>query len=236
MINEVLLMASIVVLYGAVVFIYKVFDKEGLFAWMALATVIANIEVLRVVDAFGIEQTLGNVLFASTFLATQILNENEGQKTARKAAWLGITAGLAFAVISQSWLLYEPSGSDWAGDAFDTIFSITPRIVGVSVIVYAICQHLDVWLFARIRKLTEKRYGDSGKHLWFRNNVATLITQIVNTVLYNLGAFAGIYSWHTLLSICVGSYLVFIVTSLCDTPALYLCRRLKNGNRSEFRV
>ena len=227
MINEVLLMASIVILYGAVIFIYRVFDKEGLFAWMALATVLANIEVLRVVDAFGIEQTLGNVLFASTFLATQIINENEGEKTARKAAWLGITAGVAFAIISQSWLLYQPSGSDWAGDAFRTIFSMTPRVVGVSVIVYAICQHLDVWLFAHIKKLTGKRHGDSSKRLWLRNNVATLITQIVNTILYNFGAFAGLYSWHTLISICIGSYLIFIITSLCDTPAIYLARRLK---------
>lgn len=80
MINEVLLMASIVLLYGAVVIIYRIFDKEGIFAWMALATVLANIEVLRVVEAFGIQQTLGNVLFASTFLAAQILNENEGRR------------------------------------------------------------------------------------------------------------------------------------------------------------
>lgn len=229
MINEVLLMASIVILYGAVIFIYRVFDKEGLFAWMALATVLANIEVLRVVNAFGIEQTLGNVLFASTFLATQIINENEGQKTARKAAWLGITAGVAFAIISQSWLLYQPAGSDWAGDAFYTIFSMAPRVVGVSVIVYAICQHLDVWLFAHIKKITERRHGDSSKHLWLRNNAATLITQIVNTILYNVGAFAGLYSWHTLISICIGSYLIFIITSLCDTPAIYLARRLKRS-------
>ena len=226
MINEVLLMASIVVLYGAVIFIYKVFGKEGLFAWMALATVLANIEVLRVVDAFGIEQTLGNVLFASTFLATQIINEKEGKQAARKAAWLGIIGGVAFAVISQSWLLYQPASSDWAGEAFNTIFSVTPRIVGVSVIVYAICQHLDVWLFAKIKVLTEKRFGDGNRHLWFRNNVSTLITQIVNTILYNFGAFAGIYSWHTLLSICLGSYLIFIITSLCDTPAIYIARKM----------
>lgn len=98
--------------------------------------------------------------------------------------------------------------------------------MGASVAVYAICQHLDVWLFAKIKKLTEKRCGDSSRRLWLRNNLATLITQIVNTILYNFGAFAGIYSMHTLLSICVGSYLIFIVTSLCDTPALYLCRRI----------
>lgn len=220
------MIASIVFLYGVVILIYRAFGIEGMFAWIVLATVVVNIEVLRVVNAFGIEQTLGNVLFSSIFLASQVINENEGEEAARKAAWLGIVSGVVFVIISQSWLLYEPSGSDWAGDAFITIFSMTPRVVGASIIVYAICQHLNVWLFAKIKKRTEKRYGDSSKHLWFRNNVATLITQIINTILYNFGAFAGVYSWHTLISICIGSYLVFIVTTLCDTPALYFCRWL----------
>lgn len=225
--NEVILMASVVVFYGAVVLLYKFFGREGLFVWMAMATVLANIEVLRVVDAFGIEQTLGNVLFASTFLVTDILNEKEGEKSAKKAAWLGIIAAVGFAVISQSWMLYNPSSSDWAGEAFNTIFTITPRIVAVSVIVYAICQHLDVWLYNRIWAITTRRSGDSRRFLWIRNNGATLISQAVNTVLYNMGAFAGIYSIRTLISICIGSYIVFVVTSICDTPALYIARKIK---------
>ena len=229
MINEILLVASVVVFYGAIVLLYRFFGREGLFVWMAMATVLANIEVLRVVDAFGIEQTLGNVLFASTFLVTDILGENEGKAAARKAAWLGIIAAVGFAVISQSWLLYQPSSSDWAGDAFGVIFTNTPRIVAASVIVYAICQHLDIMLYHTIWGMTTMWKGDRKAMLWLRNNLATLITQAVNTVLYNLGAFLGIYDAKTLISICIGSYLVFIFTSLCDTPALYIARRIKNA-------
>ena len=219
-------MVSIVVLYGTVVLLYKFFGREGLFMWVAAATILANIEVLRVVEAFGIEQTLGNVLFASTFLSTQILNENESKESAQKCAWLGIAAAIAFAVISQSWLLYSPSASDWAGDAFEKIFAMTPRIVAASVIVYGICQHLDIWLYRLIWAATERRCGNSKRFLWLRNNTSTLISQAVNTILFNFGAFGGIYSGSTLLSICLGSYAVFIVTSLCDTPALYIARRI----------
>lgn len=224
--NEILLIASIVVIYGAVVLMYKYFGTAGLFCWTVIATILANIEVLRVVEAFGIEQTLGNVLFASTFLVTDILSEKEGAGMAKKAVNLGIVASLAFIVISQSWLLYEPSAGDWAGESFSVIFSNTPRVIAASLVVYAICQRLDVWLYHKWWSFTSRLCGDSRRFLWVRNNFSTLVSQAANTVLYNVAAFAGVYDTKTLISICVGGYLVFIITSLSDTPAIYLARRI----------
>lgn len=228
--NELLLATSIVVLYGTVVLLYRFFGREGLFCWMVIATILANVEVLRVIDAFGIEQTLGNVLFASTLLVTDILNEKEGKKTARKAAWLGITSAVMFVLISQSWLLYIPSDSDWAGESFETIFSIAPRVVTASVIVYAICQLLDIWLYRRIWTITTAMCGDEKRFLWVRNNASALIVQAVNTILYNFAAFYGIYSISTLINICIGCYIIFVITSICDTPALYIARRISPKN------
>ena len=225
--NEVLLIVSLIVIYGCVLLMYKFFGRAGLFCWTAMATILANIEVLRVVEAFGIEQTLGNILFASTFLVTDILSEKEGKKAANRAVMLGITASLVFVVISQSWLLYAPASSDWAGESFEVIFSNTPRIIIASLVVYAICQKLDVWLYHKWWSFTERVCGDRKRFLWVRNNFSTLLSQAVNTVLYNVAAFWGIYDTDTMISICLGGYLVFIVTSLADTPAIYLARKIK---------
>lgn len=232
MTNEILLMASIVVIYGAILVLYRFFGREGLFCWMAVATVLANIEVLRVVEAFGIEQTLGNVLFASTFLVTDILNEEEGREYATKAAWLGIIVAVAFVVISQSWFLYEPSSGDWTGEGFEIVFSMAPRIVLASIGVFCICQHFDIWLYRQIWKLTDRMTGNSRGLLWVRNNGSTLISQAINTVLYNVAAFYGVYDGSTLASICIGCYLVFIVTSIADTPAVYIARRIKRNEKN----
>ena len=54
-----------------------------------------------------------------------------------------------------------------------------------------------------------------------------MISQLMNTVLYSFGAFWGLYDIPTLISICISSYVIFIVTSLADTPAVYLARRMK---------
>lgn len=234
MINEILLMASIVILYGAVILMYKFFGTTGIICWTCIATVLANIEVLRVVEAFGVEQTLGNVLFATTFLVTDIIHENHGAEEAKKAVRLSIVASIIFVVISQSWLLYDPASTDWAGDAFETIFANTPRLVGASLAVYAICQFLDVHLYGKWWELTERKCGDRNRFLWLRNNLSTLISQAVNTVLYNVAAFAGIYDFHTLVSLCIGGYIIFVITSLCDTPVVYMCRKI--GRRDDTSV
>ena len=83
--NELILILSLVVIFGGVILAYRFFGKGGLYAFTVFATVLANIEVLILVRAFGMEQTLGNVLFASTYLITDILSENEGKKSAEKA-------------------------------------------------------------------------------------------------------------------------------------------------------
>ena len=206
---------------------YRLFGKQGLYVWTVIATISANIEVLILVDAFGLEQTLGNVLFATTFLVTDILSENHGKKEANVAVNIGIATSITFIVISQSWMLYTPSVNDFARPAIETVFSNTPRLMLASLIVYAICQKFDVWAYHKWWAFTSKRCGDSRRFLWLRNNGSTLISQFLNAVLYTIGAFWGLYDIPTLISITLSSYIIFIVTSLADTPVIYLARKLK---------
>lgn len=224
--NELLLILSLPVTYLLVILCYRIFGKPGLFLWTVIATITANIEVLIVVDAFGMEMTLGNILFASTFLVTDILSENYGKKEAQRAVFLGIATSVLFIIISQSWMLYTPSASDFASPAIRTIFSNTPRLMFSSLAAYAVCQLFDVWLYHKWWTFTEKKFSDKKRFLWLRNNGSTLVSQLVNTVLFNVMAFAGIYSASTLVSIIISCYAIFIITSLMDTPFIYFARRI----------
>ena len=136
--NEFLLIISLIVIFAIVLLFFRLFGKTGLYCWTAFATIAANIEVLIVVNAFGMEQTLGNILFASTFLVTDLLSEFYGKEASEKAVKIGIACSLAFILISQSWLLYVPSESDFAMPHMQAIFSNTPRLMLTSFLVYAI--------------------------------------------------------------------------------------------------
>ena len=226
MINELLLAGSVVFIFGATLLAYKFFGKNGLYCMSAIATVLANIEVVVLVNAFGMEQTLGNVLFASTFLVTDILSECEGKRAANKAVWLGVFSSLFFLLLSQSWLLYVPSENDFVHDSIRNVFSNTPRMIIASLVVYAISQLFDVWLYHKWWAFTEKKFGDKRRFLWLRNNGSTLISQIVNTLLFTFFAFWGTYDTKTLISIFLSSYVIYIFTSLLDTPAVYIARKI----------
>ena len=115
--------------------------------------------------------------------------------------------------------------------AVKTLFSGTPRVMLTSVLVYAVTQKLDVWLYHKWWSFTEKRFGNDHRFLWLRNNGSTMISQLINTVLFNVGAFAGTYDAMTIVTICASSYLIFFVAALLDTPVVYLARRMKEKEK-----
>jgi len=225
--NELLLCGSVLLIYGMVLIAWRLFGKSGMYAMSVLATVFANIEVLLLIDAFGMEQTLGNVMFASTYLVTDILSENEGKAAASRAVWLGVFTSVAMLCFTQYWMLYSLSDADWAGEHIRAIFSTTPRMMAASFAGYVVSQRFDVWLYHRWWDFTTKRFGDAKRFLWLRNNGSTMISQLINTVIFTTVAFAGWYDNRTLVSVMVSSYIVYLFTSLLDTPAVYLARWMK---------
>lgn len=226
MYNNVILILSLFITYMTVLIIFKLFQEQGLFMWTIIATIAANIEALMVIQAFGMEMTLGNILFASTFLVTDIASETYGKKTAQKTVILGIATSIIFILISQSWMLYQPSETDWVTPSIRKIFSTTPRMMLASLSVYAFVQMFDVWLYHLWWDFTLKKFGDKKSFLWLRNNGSTLLSQLLNSVLFTWAAFWNIYDTKTLFSIAISSYIIFIITSLADTPFIYLARKI----------
>lgn len=222
--NEFLLIVTVLFIYSSALVAYKLFGRSGLYALTPIATIVANIEVLLVIKAFGWTQTLGNLPFAVTFLITDILSECEGKRSANKAVSIGIFSSVFFLIASQLWLLYTPDQADTHMPAFRAIFANTPRLIISSLLVYAISQFTDVWLYHTWWDLTTKLCGDRHRFLWFRNNFSTLISQFINNVLFTLLAFYGTYDLKTVWSFIVSSYIIFIITSLLDTPFVYAAR------------
>ncbi len=231
--NEILLILSLVITYTVVIVLFRLFQEQGLYLFTIVATISANIEVLILVNAFGMEMTLGNILFASTFLVTDILSELYGKKSAQTAVWMGIATSITFILISQSWMLYTPNENDFAFPAICTVFSNTPRLMLVGIAVYVAVQFFDVWAYHKWWEFTSRRCFDRKKFLWLRNNGSTLVSQLLNSVLFTFGAFLGTHDTSSLVSITLSSYLIFIVTSLADTPFVYLARYIYSKSSSK---
>lgn len=221
--NIVLLFIEILVTFGAVVLAKKIFGEKGLTAWMCIATVLANIMTAKTVGLFGMDTTLGTVLFASTFLATDILTECYGKEVAKKAVIMAMLSAVVFIISSQIALLYSPSPMDYANESMLTLFSLNLRISISSVVMFFIANYIDVILYDKLRSRMQ------GKKIWLRNNICTIVCNGLENFVFIALAFAGIYSWAEILVIAGSTTVIEIIAAVCDTPFLYLARGLKNG-------
>ncbi len=222
--NELVTLASVFAFFGGLVAFFRLFGKTGIFAWTVICTIAANIEVLILVHAFGLDTTLGNVIFASSFLATDIMSEIYGRDEANRCVKIGIAANIAFILISQSWFLYIPAEGDAMAEPIRAVFSPIPRVMLSSLFAYMVCELYDVWAYHFIWRATERRFGNRRAFLWLRNNGSTLVSQLINVVVFNLLAFAGVFPARTIIEILVFGYAIFIATSILDTPFLYWAR------------
>lgn len=229
--NELVILASVFAFFGGLVAFFRLFGKLGIYAWTVICTIAANIEVMILVHAFGMETTLGNVIFASTFLATDMMGEFYGKKEAGRCVALGIASNVAFIAISQSWFLYAPSEFDTMAGPIRQVFANTPRVMAASLLAYAICELHDVWAYHRLWRWTEGRTGNRRAFLWLRNNGSTLVSQLINAVAFNLLAFAGVWDRRTLAQVIVLGYATFVATSLLDTPFMYWARSIYDRRR-----
>lgn len=219
--NELIWATMLVVNFSLILVFYKFYGRMGLYLWVPISTIIANIQVLKLVELMGFEATLGNIVYASSFLATDILSENHNKKDARRAVGIGFLSLGSLTVLMQLALVFEPSSNDFASESLNTIFGWMPRIALASIAAYMVSQFNDIWLFHLVKEKT------GGKHLWLRNSLSTMLSQAVDTIVFTFIAFWGEYEWPVLVSIFWTAYLLKWVVAAADTPFVYIARWMK---------
>ena len=216
---------NIIVVFTLVVLIEKLFKKEGLYVWLSIATILANLTVCKMIDVFNFTTSLGNVLFASTFLATDIMSEKYSKEDAKKGVYISIFSGISFIFITQLTLLFIPSSEDIVNDAMKQIFSISIRTSAASMLMFFISNMLDIHLYNKLKDKYPKK-------LWLRNNVSTILCNCLENYFFNTLAFAGIFPFSVIISIATTTTIIEIIIALCDTPFLYLSKAKLKLKRS----
>ena len=225
MYNEFFGIATIFVTFIVMVLMYRCFGKQGLIAWVAIGTIIANIQVIKTVDIFGISATLGNVMFASIYLATDILNDIYGRKVAKRAVWLGFSSTLVMIIVMQMSLHFIPAPEDISQKALSTIFDLVPRIALGSIIAYIIGQHVDVFIFSMIKKVFQ-----SDKTFIIRAYGSTVLSSIIDTALFVTIAFIGTLPASVVFEIFITTYVLKLVSTIFNVPFGYIAKSFyRNG-------
>ena len=202
--------------------------KEKLFLFLSgiflTSLVLANIiGTTKFVYVFGLTVPAGVLAYPFTFLATDLICELYGKKRAQLLGWVGFTMNFfMLGLMMLGHYLKDASGISGATSTFENVYEFMIGNVIASMIAYLIAQSVDVRLFHFWKSLTK------GKHLWLRNNLSTVVSQLVDTtaimtVLYyanNLGS--TIQSISDLVGLIFASYIFKVLVALFDTPLFYL--------------
>lgn len=228
--NELLWLAMLLANFLLIILAYRLFGKWGLIMWIPISVIIANIQVIQTVELFGLVATLGNIVYASSFLVTDILSENYGKEEAKKAVWIGFFSLISMTLLMNLALQFLPLGGDeFAGiahEATSTIFSLMPRIAVASLAAYVLSQRHDVWAY----HFWKKRFP-ADNQIWIRNNLSTAISQLIDSTVFVIIAFYGVFETAMLLEIFITTYLLKFVVAAADTPFVYWGKSIFKKNK-----
>jgi uncharacterized integral membrane protein (TIGR00697 family) len=218
--NEIVFFAHLVAV-GVLLLGAARLGRVWLTAFIAIATVLMNIVVMKNETLFGLAVTGGNVLYAGVFLANDVLNEHFGKQAARRAVVIGFAAGVAVVALMQFELLYTPDAADSAQPhlAYFFAFAHYPRIVLASMVTYLLAQVIDIGIYQAIRRRT-----GTGRLLWLRSNASTWIAQAFDTAFFTTVGLWGISinDWTTWWNAVAFAYLMKVGCAALNTPFLYL--------------
>ncbi len=204
---------------------YRLFGRIGLVAAIVLAILLANLQGPKLTVILGMETSLGVIFYSSIFFATDLLGEKHGRAVANQAVLLGFGVSVIIVLMMSVSLLYLPStrpkSAVFSSDvhaAFSRILDFSPRFVFGSLLAYLISQSFDVWFFHRVKEWTQ------GKHLWLRNNLSTITSQALDTVLYAVIVWWGIFDLVYAFQLALAKYVFKIFIAVFDTPFIYWAR------------
>lgn len=191
----------------------KRYGVEYPIALVSALVVMANIFANKIVMFWNFSVPAGVITFSMTFFITDLISEKWGKKYAHKAVWAGFFSALVLVVsvyIVINWQA-APFAAEM-GEMFAKVLALTPRITLAGFVAYIVSQNHDVWAFHFWKKKTK------GKYLWFRNNASTIVSQLIDSVIFIVIAFYGVFP---LMPLILGQWVVKIIIALIDTPFMY---------------
>ena len=180
---------------------------------------------------FGSHLSVAVFFFPVVFLMTDVIGEVYGKRLAKLFVRMGFISTALFLIysflsISMPWA----EKGLWAQEGYELIFGTSFRIALASLVAFLVAEYQDVLTFFFVRA----KIG--AKLFWLRSLLSNLWSQLLDSVLFMIIAFAGIYETKTLISIILTWWLYKVMMGIFYTPFSYLGIRLlrgKNNNASQ---
>lgn len=210
------------------------FTDSSVFSYLILtstfvgAYTIAPLLAVKIVAIGPFTLPAGDIIYALTFLCTDITNEVFGRKYARNIVRCGLVT-LIVVFLGTRVAMALPAADFWDMEAtYSEFFGTGYRIFLATIAAFVLSQFSDVYIFSWVRRKT------GAKYLWIRNNLSTMAARLIDIVVFVMIAFYGVFDNPEIVSIIISGYAAGILVSLCDTPFVYAGVRLLHALHPEL--
>ena len=200
--------------------------RDIIYALYITFMVLVNTIGSKIISLAGVRVSVGIFFMPVLFVATDIVGEVYGEKEVKTFVNICLAMLVIMVAMTRLCIAIAPNENWPYQNEYSIIFGSSLRMTCASLVSFAVSQKLDVVLFAFIRRLTGE------KHLWIRNNVATIICQFLDTVLFEFIAFWHLtptYTFSFLFTLIIPYWLFKVLFALLDTPICYLGVRWLKG-------
>lgn len=157
----------------------------------------------------------GIIIFPITYIFGDVLTEVYGYKRSRKIIWTGFAALGLMSIVYWAVGLLTPAPGWENQTAYQSILGIVPRIAVASLIGFWAGEFVNSYVLAKMKIWTK------GRHLWMRTIGSTLAGEGIDTALFVLIGFAGVFPTNTLIAALISGYVVKVLYEVLATPATY---------------
>ncbi|MBV9349266.1 MAG: queuosine precursor transporter [Patescibacteria group bacterium] len=166
---------------------------------------------------FGTHLSVAVFSFPVVFLMTDVVGEVYGKKVAKFFVIAGFISVVLF--IAYSFISLVMPWSDaglWAKASYNQIFGLSVRIAIASMAAFIIAEYQDVLSFFFFRNRLGK------KNFWLRSTLSNVWSQLLDSTIFMIIAFYGVYPTPTLANIIISWWLYKVAMGILYTPLSYL--------------
>jgi uncharacterized integral membrane protein (TIGR00697 family) len=223
---EVLSLSTLIACFATILLMLKFFGKEGLYVYSAIAVIGSNIQVLKLTMYSFIEDpvALGTVLFSTTFAVDNILNENFGERAAKKCVWISFLGYLFFSIVMRIAVSHPAIDHRECVSLhreLQRLFSPAPVLFISSLTSYLISQYSDIFIFSALKKFFK------GKYVSRRSMISMTISTFIDNCVFSVLAWVILADrpvslsslWTTYIFI---TYIIRLIIAVLCVPLVRL--------------
>jgi uncharacterized integral membrane protein (TIGR00697 family) len=165
---------------------------------------------------FGTHLSVSIFFFPFVFIGTDVIGEVFGKKIAKGFVYAGIVSTALFILYTFLSNIFSWSeASFWVKDGYGQVFDLSLRMAIASLVAFAVGEYQDFLIFWKVTdKLGKKMF-------WLRSLFSNIWSQFLDTGLFMIIAFAGVYTPHQILLMSIPWWIYKVCMGFVYTPLSY---------------